>query len=186
MPGVQREIHSQLYRSRGYAREHTCVGCGNQALDWAYQYSAGSSELVSPSGQKYSNSMGDYAPMCRRCHYAFDSEKDPEMREAQRIAIQNTPREKRVAAGDALAARLKSDPEFAAEMIIKWAPGSKRGGDALAKKFREDPEFRLVQADRLRKASLKKYTCTECGYTNNAGTVARHQKRLNHEGREGS
>ena len=184
--GVQQAVHTRLYRSRGYAREHSCVGCGRQALDWAYQYSAGPDELVSPTGRRYSNSMDDYAPMCRKCHMTFDREKDLEMAERVRESARSVPREVRVAAGEASARRLREDPEFAAEMKVLRDRSARMGGAATAKKFREDPEYHLIHADRLRKAALKRYTCTECGYTNNAGTVARHQKKLGHEGREGS
>ena len=185
MPEGFQAVHSRLYRSRGYAREHKCIGCGGQALDWAYQYSAGSSELVL-EGRRYSSNLDDYAPMCRSCHSAFDRQQDIEMAERVRSQASAVPREKRVAAGNAFAARLKSDPEFAAEMKVLRDRSTRMGGAATAKKFREDPEYRLTHANRLRKAALKQYKCTECGYVNNAGTVARHQKKLQHEGREGS
>ena len=184
--GVSQAVHTRLYKSRGYAREHSCIGCGRQALDWAYQYTAGAKELVSTTGRRYSNDLDDYAPMCRRCHSRFDREKDLEMAERVRESARSTPREVRVAAGEAFARRLREDPEFAAEMKVIHGRATRLGGAATARKFREDPEFQAKHTERLRNAALKKYTCTECGYTNNAGTVARHQKRFNHEGREGS
>ena len=76
MPTAQ-SVHSRLYRSKGAAKSHPCVGCGKTARDWAYQYPGGGQELVDASGQRFSESMEDYAPMCRACHVAFDAEKDP-------------------------------------------------------------------------------------------------------------
>src|SRR5690625_1375613 len=133
--GVQQTIHTRLYRSRGYAREHSCVGCGRQALDWAYQYSAGPDELVSPTGRRYSNSMDDYAPMCRKCHSRFDREKDLEMAERVRESARSVPREVRVSAGEAFARRLREDPEFAAEIKVIHGRATRRGGAATARKL---------------------------------------------------
>lgn len=71
-------VHSRLYRRYGMARDFQCVECGGAALDWAYQYSS-SDEQIDQHGQKWSENLDDYAPMCRRCHINFDRKMDPEM-----------------------------------------------------------------------------------------------------------
>ena len=183
MPTAQ-AVHSRLYRSKGAAKSHPCVGCGKTARDWAYQYPKGSQELVDASGQRFSESMEDYATMCRTCHVAFDAEKDPAQKLRRDVASRSVDRATRKRAGDAFAERLKTDPEFSQEMKVVRDRATRLGGAATAERFRDDPEFREERSASLRQAALRRYTCLECGYTNNAGTVARHQKRLNHEGRE--
>lgn len=58
----------------GRADAHQCK-CGNQARDWAYQYTAGENELLSPEGWPFSTNPDDYIPMCRSCHRKFDNQR---------------------------------------------------------------------------------------------------------------
>jgi hypothetical protein len=51
------------------------VDCGGEAKDWAYLHTG--EQLVSPSGQTYSENFDDYAPMCRSCHRRFDMARNP-------------------------------------------------------------------------------------------------------------
>lgn len=183
MPGAQ-AVHSRLYRSRGAAKHFACVACGAPARDWAYQYTAGDSERVSSSGQRFSDSTDDYAPMCRKCHVEFDAVRDPAQKERRDRASRSVSREVRKRAGDTFARRLKTDEGFSKEMEVIRSRAVRLGGAATAERFKNDPLFREERSASLRQAALRRYTCLECGYTNNAGTVARHQKRLNHEGRE--
>lgn len=62
-------IHARM----GNASEQRC-GCGEQARDWAYQYTC-PEPLYSPEGWPYSLDPADYLPMCRRCHKRLDARR---------------------------------------------------------------------------------------------------------------
>lgn len=179
MPTAQ-AVHSRLYRSKGAAKSHPCVGCGKTARDWAYQYPKGGPELADASGQRFSESMEDYAPMCRACHVAFDAEKDPAQKLRRDVAARSVDRATRKRVGDAFAERLKADPEFSREMEVVRGRATRLGGAATAARFRDDPEFRAERSAALLKASRRRYRCVECGYESTAGPVARHQRKTNH------
>lgn len=105
-------VHSRIYRRRGYAREHLCIACFGPALDWAYLYAAGKREKVTVSGQRYSEDIEDYAPMCRPCHWRLDSQNDPGL--AARRA-EGTLKGDKSAGGRATAAKANRDPAWAAK-----------------------------------------------------------------------
>lgn len=77
-------VHSRLTRRYGAAREHSCIACGAQALDWAYQYNS-DDEVIWSNGGRGSEDLECYAPMCRKCHIALDHEKDPAI-QARKVA----------------------------------------------------------------------------------------------------
>lgn len=79
-PSGAQAVHSRLYRAYGMARDRACIECGKPARDWAYQYSS-ADEQVDAFGQRWSENLDDYAPMCRRCHVNFDRRVDPAMAE---------------------------------------------------------------------------------------------------------
>lgn len=54
-------LHKRLERERGSASALSCVACGEQARDWAFD---------EPRG--WSTDLSRYSPMCRPCH----AEKD--------------------------------------------------------------------------------------------------------------
>lgn len=63
-------VHQRLTRERGRASVHQCVQCGEQARDWAFDYS------VEVDGMRpYSEDLSRYQPMCRACHLKHDAEK---------------------------------------------------------------------------------------------------------------
>jgi hypothetical protein len=62
--------HSRVKRQRGYAYVHQCIWCGLVAEHWAYQWTDSAEQ--SAEGLTWSNDPKHYAPMCRRCHHAFD------------------------------------------------------------------------------------------------------------------
>jgi hypothetical protein len=65
-------IHGLLVERRGNASDYSCA-CGEQALRWAYQHSAGEAELKNDKGHPYSLNLLDYEPMCAKCHHAIDT-----------------------------------------------------------------------------------------------------------------
>ena len=54
-------LHRRLHRKHGAAKNHKCVDCDKQALDWSLQ-----------RGREYSDNIDDYAPRCRRYHVIHD------------------------------------------------------------------------------------------------------------------
>lgn len=102
-------VHSRLYRLFGPARSFPCISCAGEALDWAYQYTAGDQEVVDSRGIRYSDNLSDYKPMCRKCHMAFDREHDPSI--VARLSAGAKKGDKR-AAGRAGWEALKSRPDF--------------------------------------------------------------------------
>lgn len=85
-------LHDRLRRYRGRASEHTCVGCGGQAQDWAYDHSD-PGQLVTKVGKKqiaYSTDLSRYQPMCRSCHHRLDTTQARNTRRAARRRSQGT------------------------------------------------------------------------------------------------
>jgi hypothetical protein len=88
-------IHGMLIERRGDASTYLCA-CGEQALRWAYQHSAGEAELKNDKGHPYSLDLRDYEPMCAKCHHALDTrhglkkrlDSDPELLEKYRETLQ--------------------------------------------------------------------------------------------------
>lgn len=172
-------IHSRLYREYGYAKEHLCIQCDNEALDWAYLYTAGDDEVRINGRQPWSPNMEDYAPMCRSCHSRFDLENDPQMAERMREVHKNVPQSLRKKAGDAFAEKRRTDPEFRAKCEEQQREIASLGGKAVW----ENPEFAKRKREQLAEYARRRYTCDECGYVSNAPTVQRHLNRTGHVGR---
>lgn len=67
--------HYRVRTYRGKATEHTCVDCGGQAHEWAYDH-RDPDEIVADSGyhkgMPYSPDPSHYQPMCKTCHKRFD------------------------------------------------------------------------------------------------------------------
>jgi hypothetical protein len=63
-------MHRRVSAANGRASEHTCVGCGFQAKQWAYDHSC-PNEKQSKEGP-YSTEVARYQPMCVPCHKKFD------------------------------------------------------------------------------------------------------------------
>lgn len=152
------QVHAGLFWAFGRASEHPCITCPEQAAHWAYLYTAeGASELVDPTGSRYSEDFGDYAPMCIGCHRRFDVEHSPAVREALRVQI---------AALDGwriLEQRRQSDPELAQRL------GRIRG---------ENGRVALAKTNAIRRK------CRECVLISNPAGVGRHQKFSGHKGYE--
>jgi hypothetical protein len=71
-------VHRRVWSKNGPARSWLCIACGNTANDWAYLHNA-PNELTQPTlaGRVhcYSADIGQYVPMCKRCHGNFDTGK---------------------------------------------------------------------------------------------------------------
>lgn len=65
------QVHDRLKSTRGRAATHRCVGCGEQARDWAYNHSE-PEPLISKKGSPYSQDLKAYDPMCSPCHKRRD------------------------------------------------------------------------------------------------------------------
>ncbi|WP_454232050.1 helix-turn-helix transcriptional regulator [Mycolicibacterium fortuitum] len=69
-----RRAHKWVAKAKGRAALHTCVKCGHEAHEWAYD-NADPAELIDKAtGLRYSTDPAHYLPMCRKCHGAFDAE----------------------------------------------------------------------------------------------------------------
>ncbi|MGU3650670.1 hypothetical protein [Mycolicibacterium sp. A43C] len=68
--------HTRTRRLRGKAEQYSCVDCGAQAHDWAYDH-LDSDERTEQMGEytlAYSLDPAHYAPLCRSCHVLFDKQ----------------------------------------------------------------------------------------------------------------
>lgn len=63
--------HSRVRKSKGPAREHRCLDCGERAENWSYKH-GDPDELVTPSGLRYSTKVDYYEPRCVPCHRKYD------------------------------------------------------------------------------------------------------------------
>lgn len=69
-------VHRQLRRTKGRASDYPCVGCGEQAAEWAYDHLDPNERtgLVHGVPRPYSANLDHYAPMCKTCHWRFDQQ----------------------------------------------------------------------------------------------------------------
>jgi hypothetical protein len=66
-------LHHRLKVERGSASGYSCVSCGNQAVDWAYDHTC-LEERQSEHGP-YSTDLNRYQQMCKPCHVSFDRKR---------------------------------------------------------------------------------------------------------------
>lgn len=68
--------HKRVERAKGKATEHDCLGCGEQAEQWAYRHGSPKERTESTPGYKimkrYSPDVNDYMPLCVSCHIKYD------------------------------------------------------------------------------------------------------------------
>ena len=64
--------HGRVKQDRGRAAEHSCVQCGEQARDWAYD--GKDPDELQGDGRRnaYSVDPAYYQPFCRSCHMKHD------------------------------------------------------------------------------------------------------------------
>ena len=65
-------VHIYLRRDKGDPTALSCVECGQQAKEWAYNHTD-PDELRDPKGRAYSMSAKFYQAMCRSCHRRMDN-----------------------------------------------------------------------------------------------------------------
>lgn len=74
----------------GRAAEHTCIECGNEAYDWAYD-GTDSSQLYADNGNGtwtwFSRFPEFYMPMCRSCHRKRDGSNQKSELHAYRMSF---------------------------------------------------------------------------------------------------
>lgn len=63
--------HQRVRSTRGNARDHVCIDCGETARHWAYNH-RDPNELRRPDGLPYSADPAMYDPRCVPCHKRFD------------------------------------------------------------------------------------------------------------------
>jgi hypothetical protein len=63
--------HDRVRRTRGSARRHACVDCGQPARQWSYNH-ADPNELLHKGRYPYSADPAMYEPRCISCHKRFD------------------------------------------------------------------------------------------------------------------
>jgi hypothetical protein len=66
-------VHDRLRRRRGKASDHACVGCGEKARDWAYDYTCPDEAVWLERNLVYSHDVDRYQPMCTSCHRLQDN-----------------------------------------------------------------------------------------------------------------
>ncbi len=64
--------HERVRAERGSARGHSCVDCGEPAVDWSYVGGAEDEQVDTETGCAYSPTPAHYAARCRPCHWRFD------------------------------------------------------------------------------------------------------------------
>lgn len=64
--------HRRCREMWGRASQYSCIRCGAQALDWAYD---GSDSTQLGSGKFHSRFPEFYMPLCRSCHQRLDTPK---------------------------------------------------------------------------------------------------------------
>lgn len=78
-----RNAHKRIVTKRGRAADHSCVACGQQAAEWAYNHRDPDERIDPARGFPYSSNPDFYDPMCRKCHTAFDDAVHPKYRGVQ-------------------------------------------------------------------------------------------------------
>lgn len=72
-----RTAHKRIRTKRGPAADYSCVTCGGEAAEWAYDHRDPDERIDSARGLAYSDNPDHYQPMCRKCHAAFDDSVKP-------------------------------------------------------------------------------------------------------------
>lgn len=67
-----RRDHKAVNESRGSARNHECVECGDQAEHWAYMHTGANESSCQRCGITSSSDISAYEPMCAKCHRRYD------------------------------------------------------------------------------------------------------------------
>jgi hypothetical protein len=71
-------MHKQVHRRKGKASQQSCVHCGGQARQWAYDHLDPDERvgLMTVRGEekelRYSRNPAHYIPLCVSCHVRFD------------------------------------------------------------------------------------------------------------------
>lgn len=165
-------VHRALREIIGPASGFACSSCGGPAQHWALQYAGGEHEhLVSEEGRAYSESLCDYAPMCRACHARLDWAEDERVALLRRAGCYR--------GGIAVADRWKRDLEFA-------DAGRRRQSDIMKQRWQIDARFAEESRVRLARNSALgvgvRRCCNGCGKETRPGPLVLHQRASGHVG----
>lgn len=71
---MYKEVHRNITKAKGKAREYSCVDCGGTADEWSLNKESSIIYYGIPDRQTYPYSLNleDYAPRCRKCHGFYD------------------------------------------------------------------------------------------------------------------
>lgn len=180
------KAHSNVAQSRGKATAHECRGCGGSADEWAYQYT--DPNPMTEGVAVYSTDPKHYEPMCKRCHRRFDLASDPSLSRILRGDPERLIRA-REALGERRSTDGAFKESEAARLRELGRANSRAGGEALAARMRIDPDLRARASERGKSAGerlskMKRYC--ECGMASNPGALAGHLKRTGHSERSGT
>lgn len=169
------DVHKELKKQRGAARNYRCVTCGQQAQQWAYRYN-GNPELSSDAGP-YSEDLECYQPMCASCHRKHDLEKD----ERLRSMYQELGRE--VGLLPATPASLRSlEKARAAQSPEDKRKQGEHMGRLHAERLKNDPAYAEKHREYSRRNALARRKCDECALESHPPGIGRHQKASGHVG----
>lgn len=67
-------VHQRVHKTRGSAKNHTCVDCGGQAKHWSYNHKDPGERFEQYQGYSipYSIDPSFYEPRCVKCHKKLD------------------------------------------------------------------------------------------------------------------
>ncbi len=73
-----RAVHKRLDRTRGKARDHSCVDCGAPAFQWSYDNTDPDPKwsISAARTMPYSADLDRYVPRCLSCHKSFDNSEN--------------------------------------------------------------------------------------------------------------
>jgi hypothetical protein len=165
------QMHSGLHWAFGRAKDYVCIECGQQAEDWAYQYTSIDPQ-IDTKNRVYSESFDDYAPMCRSCHRRFDMLR-PERREAQ---LAHLARVHAAIAADPVAQERRREAGVKGRQVIAEMRAQ---GVPMARGRRTDTANLRVLGKMV--GSIRR-RCNTCGLETAAGPLARHQTKSGHTG----
>ena len=166
-------VHRKLDRLRGRAKTLQC-GCGAPAAHWAYQHSS-ENPLFDEDGRVYSEDIGDYAPMCIKCHRRLDWEATPN----RHLPIREAARETIKAAHLWEQQLALSNPEMSRQ---RKSNAGKGRGAWIAHRFLTEPQFAARRRIEMAKASGKKRKCDQCEMVSTTYGLGSHQRWSGHSG----
>jgi hypothetical protein len=130
--------HRNVYRARGKAKKHVCVGCGSAAQEWAQKHGT--------DGEDPSH----YDPMCCSCHGKYDDHWNAETR--AKVSATSKLRMQDPAVKAKAVANLKRDGKHTPEAIEKIRASKTGVPNLKARGQKRTPEQRERMREGIRRA----------------------------------